>query len=114
MAGVVSVGEVIKPCVQAEVVEEGKELRAGVPKTAAGKIIKKDAALAIICIEEIFESKIVMIEEREIEAAQIVKAKYVIVGERQIIYTAPEKRLACEEGVWRRATRRRAFDNDVI
>src|ERR1035438_3365833 len=65
VAGVLGVREIVQPGVQREVVKVRKKAGAGVEPVGTGKVIKVCAPMPVVGIEEGFESKIVVVQDRE-------------------------------------------------
>ena len=83
-ARIVDVRKVVKPRVEAEVVEIREEGRAGVKERAGGKIIEVDAMVGVIGVEEILEAHVKMVDPARVSQVAVV-TKGRAIGELKII-----------------------------
>ena len=95
MTGVIGSRIIIKPGVEAKVINVREELRAGEPEMAAGKVLEISVALAVIRIQEIFEPKVVVIKEWKISVGVV--AKRIAVWKGEVIEVVVKKSLPAEE-----------------
>jgi len=96
-AWIVGIRKVVKPRVEAEIVEIREGARAGIKKRAGGKIIEVDAMVGIIGIKEILEAQVNMVDEMLVREVAVV-AKGRAVGELEILPAASQRDLTVEKG----------------
>ncbi len=91
MARTLSIGEVIKPSIQSEIVQVGEQRRAGVPPVPTGKVIQISARVPIQGVDERFEPEVVVVQDRE--GRKIVIAEHIAIRKLQIVHAAAQRRL---------------------